>query len=60
MTSATCAPRASSVAWLEGVLAVFETEGLDVPLLLRDAGIDKAELIRQDARFPVDQITHLW
>lgn len=60
MTSATCAPRASSAAWLEGVLAVFETEGLDVPLLLRDAGIDKAELIRQDARFPVDQITHLW
>ena len=39
---------------------MFEAEGLDVPLLLRDAGIDKAELIRQDARFPVDQITRLW
>ena len=38
---------------------MFEAEGLDVPLLLRDAGIDKVELIRQDARFPVDQITRL-
>ena len=59
MTSATCAPRTSSAAWLEGVLVMFEAEGLDVPLLLRDAGIDKVELIRQDARFPVDQITRL-
>lgn len=39
---------------------MFEAEGLDVPALLRDAGIERAELDRQDARFPVDQITRLW
>lgn len=60
MTSGTPAPRTSSAAWLEGVLAMFEAEGLDVPALLRDAGIDRAALQRQDARFPVDQITRLW
>ena len=52
--------RTSSAAWLAGVLAMFEAEGLDAPALLRDAGFDAAALHRQNARIPVDQITRLW
>ncbi|KQP14909.1 AraC family transcriptional regulator [Pseudorhodoferax sp. Leaf267] len=52
--------RTSSAAWLAGVLAMFAAEGLDVPVLLRDAGLDAAALHRQHARVPVDQITRLW
>jgi len=52
--------RTSSAAWLEGVLSVFEDEGLDVPALLRDAGFDPDSLLRQNARIPVDEITTLW
>jgi len=52
--------RTSSAAWLEGVLSMFEAEGLDVPSLLRDAGFDPDSLHRQNARIPVDEITMLW
>ncbi|MGJ7574193.1 AraC family transcriptional regulator [Variovorax sp. RB2P76] len=52
--------RTSSAAWLEGVLSMFEAEGLDVPQLLRDAGFDPDSLHRQNARIPVDEITVLW
>ncbi len=52
--------RTSSADWLEGVLGMFEAEGLDVPALLRDAGFDPESLHQQNARFPVDEITMLW
>ncbi|MFS2037140.1 AraC family transcriptional regulator ligand-binding domain-containing protein, partial [Polaromonas sp. CT11-55] len=52
--------RTSSSAWLEGVLRMFEAEGLDVPSLLRDAGLDPESLLRQNARIPVDEVTVLW
>jgi hypothetical protein len=52
--------RTSSAAWLEGVLSMFEAEGLDVPSLLRDAGFDPDSLHRQNARVPVDEISVLW
>ncbi|RYY60855.1 MAG: AraC family transcriptional regulator [Comamonadaceae bacterium] len=52
--------RTSSAAWLEGVLSMFEAEGLDVPSLLRDAGFDPDSLLRQNARVPVDEISVLW
>lgn len=52
--------RTSSAAWLEGVLSMFEAEGLDVPSLLRDAGFEPDSLLRQNARIPVDEITVLW
>ena len=52
--------RTSSAAWLEGVLSMFEAEGLDVPTLLRDAGFDPDSLHRQNARIPVDEISVLW
>jgi AraC-like DNA-binding protein len=45
---------------MEGLLAMFEAEGLDVPALLRDAGVDRASLQRQDTRIPVDEVTRLW
>lgn len=50
----------SSAAWLQGVLAMFEAEGIDVPELLRDAGFDPETLHGQNARVPVDEITVLW
>ncbi|MDH6594242.1 AraC-like DNA-binding protein [Variovorax sp. TBS-050B] len=52
--------RTSSAAWLEGVLSMFEAEGLDVPSLLRDAGFDPDSLHRQNARIPVDEVSVLW
>jgi len=52
--------RTSSAAWLEGVLSMFQAEGLNVPSLLRDAGFDPDSLHRQNARFPVDEISVLW
>lgn len=52
--------RTSSAAWLEGVLSMFEAEGLDVPSLLLEAGFDPESLHRQNARIPVDEITVLW
>ncbi|MBN8756002.1 MULTISPECIES: AraC family transcriptional regulator [unclassified Variovorax] len=52
--------RTSSAAWLEGVLSMFEAEGLDVPSLLNEAGFDPDSLHRQNARIPVDEITVLW
>jgi AraC-like DNA-binding protein len=52
--------RTSSAAWLEGVLSMFEAEGIDVPSLLRDAGFDPDSLHRQNARIPVDEISVLW
>ncbi|MDQ0038343.1 AraC-like DNA-binding protein [Variovorax boronicumulans] len=52
--------RTSSAAWLEGVLSMFESEGLDVPSLLREAGFDPDSLHRQNARVPVDEISVLW
>ncbi|KVK98261.1 AraC family transcriptional regulator [Burkholderia cepacia] len=39
---------------------MFASEGLDVPRLLADVGIDKALLNRPDTRFGADQITRLW
>ncbi|WP_018904497.1 AraC family transcriptional regulator [Variovorax paradoxus] len=52
--------RTSSAAWLEGVLSMFEAEGIDVPSLLRDAGFDPDSLHRQNTRIPVDEISVLW
>ncbi len=52
--------RTSSAAWLEGVLAMFAAEGLDVPALLQRAGVDPDALHRHDARVPVDEISVLW
>lgn len=52
--------RTSSAAWLEGVLSMFEAEGLDVPSLLREAGFDPDSLHRQNTRIPVDEISVLW
>lgn len=52
--------RTSSAAWLEGVLSMFDAQGLDVPALLVDAGFDPDSVHQRDARFAVDDITVLW
>ncbi len=59
-----CAPspdtRTSSAAWLGGVLAMFEAEGLDITALLREAGFPADAAAQEDGRFPVDEISRLW
>ena len=52
--------RTSSGAWLRGVLAMFEAEGVDSGALLRECGFDAIEVAKPDARFPADQISLLW
>lgn len=52
--------RTSSAAWLEGVLSMFDAQGLDVPSLLLDAGFDPDAVHHRDARFGVDDISVLW
>lgn len=39
---------------------MFASQGLDIPRLLAEVGIDKDLLGRPDARFAADQITRLW
>lgn len=39
---------------------MFGAEGLDVPSLLHDTGLDPDTLHRQNARIPVDEISVLW
>ncbi|MBV8273258.1 MAG: AraC family transcriptional regulator [Cupriavidus sp.] len=39
---------------------MFASQGLDVPRLLAEVGIEKALLDAPDARFDTDQVTRLW
>jgi AraC-like DNA-binding protein len=52
--------RTSSAAWVRGVVAMFEAEGLDGAALLRDSGLDASRLATPEARFPADEISVLW
>lgn len=52
--------RTSSAAWLKGVADMFAAEGLDVPALFSDAGLDFCALQDPNARFSADTISHLW
>lgn len=52
--------RTSAASWLKGVADMFAAQGLDVPALFREAGLDHAALDDPEARFSVDAISQLW
>ncbi len=52
--------RTTSAAWVKGFCVLFRDQGLDVPQLLNDAGIDMAELEHPNTRCPTEQVSLLW
>ncbi len=52
--------RSSSSTWVKGIADMFASQGLDVPTLLRQAGISAAELDTPGARIGADAVTKLW
>ncbi len=52
--------RTTSAAWVKGFCGLFEEEGLDVQALLRDAGLDMAELDNPRMRCPTEKVSLLW
>lgn len=62
VSSQACAnpPRTSSASWLRGVAGMFAAEGVDVPAVFAQAGLDHRALDDPDARFPADTISLLW
>ena len=52
--------RTSSSAWVRGVVEMFAAEGIDVPALFRDAGLDIAALHDPAGRFSIDDVSALW
>lgn len=49
-----------SSAWLRGVADLLRTQGLDVPALFREAGLDIRELEHARSRIPVEKVDRLW
>lgn len=52
--------RTTSAAWVKGFCGLFQDEGLDVPQLLRDVGLDLAALDNPHMRCPSDKVSLLW
>jgi len=50
----------SSSTWVRGVVDMFAAEGVDVPALLVEAGIEAASLDDPDARHSIDDVSRLW
>ena len=50
----------TAASWVKGVVDVLAAEGLDVHVLLADAGIDQAALEAPGARVPTEKISRLW
>ena len=64
---ATSRPRSSNrmqwtiaSAWMRGVGDLLHTQGLDVPALFLEAGLDIRELEHARSRMPVEQVDRLW
>jgi AraC-like DNA-binding protein len=53
-------PRTSSANWVQGILAMFASQGIDVPQLVRLAGIDARRLEQPAERFGADEVSRLW
>lgn len=60
MGSVNTGPIASSAAWVNGVLRMFASQGVDTTRLLRDATIEPALLEQPHARFELHQVNRLW
>jgi AraC-like DNA-binding protein len=52
--------RTSSCSWVKGIAEVFAAEGIAVPRLFADAGIDASRLEHPQERFAVDEVSRLW
>ncbi len=52
--------RTSSCSWTQGVLEMFAAQGVDVPRLVKAAGIDPARLENTAERFGADEVSRLW
>lgn len=52
--------RTSSSTWLRGICEMFNSQGVDVPRLFADAGLDITTLEGNDTRFEAEQISRLW
>lgn len=52
--------RTSSCSWVKGVLGMFSESGVDVPRLVRAAGIDPRRLDNPAERFEPDEVSALW
>ncbi len=52
--------RTIASAWMRGVADQLRVQGLDVPGLFREAGLDIRMLERADSRLPVEQVDRLW
>ena len=51
---------ASSAAWVNGVLQMFASQGVDTSRLLETAGISPASIAQPHARFDLQQVNRLW
>ena len=47
-------------SWMRGVADFLRTQGLDVPALFRQAGLDLRELDNAHSRMSVEQVDRLW
>jgi AraC-like DNA-binding protein len=52
--------RTSSATWVKGILAMFASQGIDVPPLVRLAGIAPSRLEQPGERFGADEVSRLW
>ncbi len=52
--------RTSSLTWVRGVCDMFASQGIDVPALFTDAGLDRALLLDPGTRFCADDVSRLW
>ncbi len=52
--------RTSSATWVKCVLEMFASQGLDVPRLMRGAGISSDELDQPGTRVGADAVIRLW
>ena len=52
--------RTSSCNWTKGVLEMFAAQGVDVPRLVKAAGVDPARLENPAERFGADELSRLW
>jgi AraC-like DNA-binding protein len=46
--------------WLKGVVEAFEADGLEVPALFSEVGLEMAALQDLEARLPTDKVSLLW
>lgn len=56
----TAGERWCATFWVKGMGETLAAEGLDVPALFRQAGLDHGALDDPDSRFPTDRVSLLW